>query len=81
MDKYYEDSEVLRHYGNGAIDNFPINSVILTLQKRQECHTGLVIQNSILIIDFCPIFSFPLKGFRLGELNNFFMLLAFFLIY
>jgi len=41
----------------------------------------LVVQNSVLIIDFCLIFSFPLKGFILGDLNNFFMLLTFFLIY
>lgn len=31
MDKYYEDSEVLRHYGNGDFDGYAISSVILTL--------------------------------------------------
>lgn len=81
MDKNYEDSKVLRHYGDGAFDGFAINSVILTSQKRQEWHTGLMLQDSILIIDVYLIFSFHLKSFHLGDLNNFFMLLAFFLIY
>jgi len=34
MDKYYEDSEVLRHYGNGAFDSFSINPVFYDLVEE-----------------------------------------------
>lgn len=57
-----------------------LSAVILTSLKRQECHTGLVVQSNVLIIDFCLTFLFPLKVFCLGDLNNF-LFLAFFLIY
>lgn len=44
MDKYYEDVKMLRH---GSFEVFGSNSLVLTLQKRKRCHTGLVVQNSI----------------------------------